>query len=121
MPLLARAFALLCSAALLLVGLAPAAAAHAHRVEAREPVFGGLVHERFAITLSGGAVARGNVLRFRPDDPHLHLRQSLARERIPGLETMPSIATRELARDALAGTNGGYWLPDRPVGAPNGL
>jgi putative cell wall-binding protein len=117
-PLFRFLSCLLVTAVVLAGGTAPAAA-HSHSVTAREPVFGGLVHEHFSVRLVDGSTARGNILRFRQDNPHLQLRQVLARDRIPGLETVPSIAARVLPDDALAGTNGGYWL-DRPVGAPNG-
>lgn len=96
------------------------ALAHGHRITSSEPVFDGLVHEQFSIRLDDGSVARGNIVRFRQDHEHLRLQSVLARDRVAGLETTPSMALREQDNDALAGTNGGYWLP-RPHGAPNGF
>jgi len=104
----------------LLAALAAPAEALSPRIDEREPVFGGLVHERFTVRLGDGAVARGNVLRIDTGAEHLTLRPQLARDRIAGLERMVDLDRRARNRGALAGTNGGYWL-QTPTGAPNGL
>jgi putative cell wall-binding protein len=99
------------------------AMAGSHSVDRRERVFGGLVHETVRVPLGGGALARGNILRFREDTPHLELRAVHARDRAASLETVPSMAGRELANGALGGTNGGFAIPTPPGpgGAPNGF
>jgi putative cell wall-binding protein/exopolysaccharide biosynthesis protein len=120
MSLFLRAVSVLLVSLLAVGGLAGPAAAQTPTITKREKVFGGLNHELFSVRLSDGAVARGNIVRFKATNPHLHLRPVLARDRIAGLETLQSIAKRESSNNALAGTNGGFWLP-RPTGAPNGF
>ncbi|QBI19227.1 hypothetical protein ER308_06520 [Egibacter rhizosphaerae] len=95
-------------------------------IDEREPVFDGLEQERITIRLSGGAVARGNVLRMDRDADTLELRPVQGEGRISGLETVPSMAAREFSEGAIAGTNGGWHLyrsgrPGGPRGAPNGF
>ena len=84
-----------------------------------ERVLGGITAERLEIRGANG-LARGDLLRFREDDPAVDLRPRLARNTIAGTEGMVPLARRELGRGAVAGVNGGYWL-SRPWGTPNGL
>jgi putative cell wall-binding protein len=114
-----RALALAVSVVLCLGTLAGPAAAHRHTVTEREPILSSLVHEKFSIRLSDGNTARGNVTRFDQADRWLRLRSVLAHDRVAGLETITAMASRTFRQGALAGTNGGFWLP-RPTGAPNG-
>lgn len=105
-----------------LVGLLPATPALAQAVStsAATRVLGDVTHQRLEIGLSSGAVARGDVVRFREDDPNIELRPRLARGVVAGLERMVPMAQNRLARGAIVGINGGYSLP-RPTGVPNGL
>ncbi len=80
----------------------------------------GITHTRLEVRLNDGSLARGNLLRFRPDAAGLEMRPVSAGNTVAGLEQMSTLARRELPRGALAGINGGYWL-NRPAGAPNGL
>ena len=89
------------------------------RRHSAERVLGGITTERLEFRTSGGT-ARGDLLRFREDDPAVDLRPRLARNTVAGTEGMGPMARRELGRGAVAGVNGGYWL-SRPWGAPNGL
>lgn len=99
----------------------PVAAAEAVTVRrhSAERILGGITAERLEIRTSDGT-ARGDLLRFREDDPAIDLRPRLARNTVAGTEGMLPLARRELSRGAVAGVNGGYWL-SRPWGAPNGL
>lgn len=101
--------------------LVPATPAEAvtPRRHGAERVLGGITTERLEIR-AGGSTARGNLLRFREDDPDIDLRPRLARNTIAGTEGMVAMSRRELSRGAVAGINGGYWL-SRPWGTPNGL
>lgn len=101
-----------------LVPAAPAAAVTVHRHGA-ERVLAGITTERLEIRGAYG-LARGDLLRFRADDPAIDLRPRLARNTIVGTEGMQTMSRRELSRGAVAGINGGYWL-SRPWGTPNGL
>ncbi|MFO7778044.1 MAG: phosphodiester glycosidase family protein [Nitriliruptoraceae bacterium] len=76
--------------------------------------------ERLDIRLEGGQRARGDVIRFRTDDPAVRLEPRLAQGVAVGLETVPTMARRETPRGAFAGVNGGYFLASR-LGVPNGL
>lgn len=100
-------------------GMSPAAAQDPQITE-REEILSSLSHERFAVPLADGSVARGNILRYRSDDPHLELRPVLAHDRVVGTETTPSMAGRKRDEGALAGTNGGYWMTNLPPASPNG-
>lgn len=105
---------------LTVVAAVPAAAAVDVRAHGESRVLGDIRHQRLEIQLGGGAVARGNVLWFREDDPAVDLRPRLARGTIAGLEQMVPLSRAGLPHGAVAGINGGYSLP-RPSGAPNGL
>jgi hypothetical protein len=103
-----------------LLGTALPAAAQSVSTSNTQRVLGGLQESRVTIGLSGGATARGNLLRFPANDPHLELRPRLARGTAAGLQTPLAIARSRLGAGAIAGTNGGYWV-NRPAGVPNGL
>lgn len=106
----------------LLVVAVPAVPADAVEVRTAgtERLLGGLSRQRLEVRLPDGSVARGNALRFSPDDPDLELRPALAQDTVAGLSRMSSLAAAERRRGAVAGVNGGYFLR-RPWGAPNGL
>lgn len=108
-------------AASMLATVVPPAPAQAVTVQRHgaERVLGGITAERLEIRASG-TLARGDLLRFREDDPAVDLRPRLARGVIAGTEGMVAMSRRELGRGAIAGVNGGYWL-SRPWGTPNGL
>jgi hypothetical protein len=95
------------------------ALAQSIHVEASERLATGVAHQRIRLVLSDGQVARGNVIRWRESNSEVRLQAHLAQGKVAGLGSMPSMASEELARGALAGINGGYHLP-RPAGAPNG-
>lgn len=109
-------------AAVMLVGVLPVAPAMAQevRTSGSSRVLGDVRHERLEIRLASGAIARGDVLRFREDDPNIDLRPRLGRGTAVGVQQVVSMAENRLAQGAIAGVNGGYWLP-RPNGVPNGL
>lgn len=88
--------------------------------EAVTPVFPGLNRREIAFALDDGRIARANVLEFRADDPSLELRPVLARDVVPGLETVVGMGQRLLPEGAVAGINAGFWL-NNPVGDPNGF
>lgn len=90
------------------------------RVSGTSRVLGDVTHERLEVRLGSGALARGDVLWFREDDPDIDLRPRLARGTVAGLQQMVPLSQNRMAQGAIAGVNGGYWLP-RPTGAPNGL
>jgi hypothetical protein len=106
----------------LVLGLVPGgpAAAQTVTVATSERVLGSIVHEQIVVRLADGALARGNVVRYPQADPGIELRPLLARGTVAGLQRFDAMATAEVRRGAVVGTNGGYWLP-RPQGAPNGL
>lgn len=108
--------------AAVLVGVLPAAPAAALDVEASDKsrVLGEVTRERLEIHLGSGAVARGDVLRFREDDPAIELKSHLARGTTSGTEKMVPFSTGLLRQGAFAGVNGGYFQ-SRPWGQPNGL
>ncbi|HUH06319.1 MAG TPA: cell wall-binding repeat-containing protein [Egibacteraceae bacterium] len=83
------------------------------------PVFPGLRHHRLVTQVNGGAPAVSNVLSFDASDPSLELRPVLARDTIPGVETVPAMGSRVLGSGGVAGINGGFWLAS-PFGEPNG-
>jgi hypothetical protein len=102
--------------------LVPSAPAHANitvQTGNTKRELGGLSSQTLDIRLSGGQRVRGNVLRFR-DSANLELRPHLANGTVAGMATMPTMVSREYAKGAIAGVNGGYFLA-RPWGAPNGL
>ena len=124
------AIATIALAAALLPGLAATAPpAHAADVQIteRETVFPGLELERFRVSVGGGEAATGHVLRMDRSAEGLELRPVQAQDRISGLESVPSMASRELDDGALVGINGGWHHyragqpPAGPVGAPNGF
>ncbi len=115
-----RSLILLVVVALVLALLPDPADAQSVRTHGTERILGSLRTQRLEVRLAGGAVARGDILRFPEQDQNLDLRPRLARGTVAGLQQMPSMASRELGRGGLAGINGGYFLP-RPWGAPNGL
>jgi hypothetical protein len=115
-----RAALTLTAAATLVAGAALPAAAVNVSTTSSERVLGDLQHDKIRIRLDDGRTARGDVLRFREDDPALELRPRLAQRRVHGLQTVPSMSNQELGRGAVAGTNGGYWI-SRRSGNPNGL
>lgn len=108
----------------LLAGLVPVGrqvGASSHTVLDVEPVFDGVVHERFSYGLSSDEVARGDVLRIDPTTEHLRVEPVQAQDHAAGLETTERMARRT---GSLAGTNGGYWLGGPhwgPTGVPNGF
>ena len=83
-------------------------------------VFPGLHREVIEFRLDDGRIAVANVLSFSAGDPMLELKPVLAQDRVPGLETVPSMGRRLLASNGVAGVNGGFWLRS-PVGDPNGF
>lgn len=103
--------------------LAPAVAAEATEVRTTDGqrLLGDIRIERLEVQLGGGAVARGDLLRFQESDPDVELRSALARGTVAGTEPMEPLAARALSRGGVAGINGGYRLPRAPWGAPNGL
>jgi hypothetical protein len=112
----------------LLAALVPMAPAHANvtvQTGNTKRVLEGLSSQTLDIRLSNGQRVRGNALRFR-DSADLELRPHLAGGTIAGLQSMPTMISREYApsrqdnKGAIAGVNGGYFL-SRPWGAPNGL
>lgn len=105
----------------LLLGLLPAAPAGAVEVRATDTsrILGDVSHQRLQIQTSGG-VARGDVLWFPEEDHRVELRPRLARGTAAGLQQMVSMSQDRMRQGAVAGINGGYWLP-RPTGVPNGL
>jgi hypothetical protein len=108
--------------ALALLPAAPAAAMDIDdvRTSGTERVLAGLRQSQVTVTLSNGARARGNMLRLPEGDGQLALRPRAARGTAAGIQRFTDLAATERRRGALAGTNGGYWLP-RPTGVPNGL
>lgn len=84
-----------------------------------ERVLGELTSQRLDIRLDGGQRVRGDALRFR-DSSDLQLRPHLAGGTATGTLGMTSMIASEYPRGALAGVNGGYFVP-RPNGNPNGL
>ncbi len=110
-------------ALVLALTLVPAAPADATDVSTsnRQRLLGEVTTERITARLSGGAVARGDVIRLPEDDPHADVRSRIAQGRVAGTESMLSMSRRESRRGAVAGINGGYFLPRPPWGAPNGL
>lgn len=87
---------------------------------ARIPVFPGLTRELVRFRLDDGRTAVANVLSFSAADTSLELRPVLAQDRVPGLETVPSMGRRLLPEQAVAGINGGFWMSN-PTGDPNGF
>lgn len=75
---------------------------------------------RLNIRLDDGTRVRGDMIRFRSDDPDLELRPRLAGGVAAGITRMSAFASTESNRGGIAGVNGGYWL-NRPTGVPNGL
>lgn len=114
-----RAVVVLVALALVLVWMPAEASATEVRVHGTERVLGELRTQRLEIRMRNGDVARGNVLRFPADAPELTLRPRLARGTAVGTERFTTMASRERGRGAVAGVNGGYFLP-RPWGVPNG-
>ncbi len=109
--------------AALLVGLTPApASAQTTQVSTveSERVLGGVTLQKLRINLPDGAIARGDLLRFRETQSGIELRPRLARGTIAGVEAFSTMARGEYPRGAIAGINGGYWL-NRPSATPNGL
>jgi hypothetical protein len=84
-----------------------------------ERVLGGLTSQRLDIRLDGGQRVRGDALRFR-DSSDLQLRPRLASGTATGTLRMSTMISSEYGRGAIAGVNGGYFVP-RPNGNPNGL
>ena len=107
-------------AVVVLAGQVPPAHAQVFRMIERVEVVEGLVHEVFSVVLDDGSLTRGSMLRFRQGQDGVELRAVLAGDKVAGLETTTSMAAREREDGAVAGVNGGFWLP-RPTGAPNGL
>jgi hypothetical protein len=103
----------------LVIALAVPAAAIPATVMSTEQLAPGLRLQHIEVRLGDGQIARGTVLRWNASDAGIQLRPHLAKGAIAGLDTMPSMAHRELRRGAIAGVNGGYFV-QRPVGAPNG-
>ena len=83
-------------------------------------VFPGLHREVVEFRLDDGRISVANVLSFAAADPSLELKPVLAQDRVPGLETVPSMGQRLLPRNGVAGVNGGFWLRN-PLGDPNGF
>lgn len=115
-----RVVALLVAALLAtLVPVLPAAAVEV-RTATAERLLGQTSLERLDIRLADGQRVRGDLLRFRANDPAVSLEPRLARGTALGVETLPSMVQRELPRGAVAALNGGYFLAARG-GVPNGL
>lgn len=105
----------------LVVSLVPVGPAEALTVTTggTERVLGGLTSQRLDIRLDGGQRVRGDALRFR-DRSDLRLRPRLAGGTATGTLRMSTMIASEYSRGAIAGVNGGYFVP-RPNGNPNGL
>lgn len=112
------ALVLLCVGALLWPVL-PAEAVEV-RTGSTERLLGQTSTQQLDIRLSNGQRARGDVIRFRANDPAVRLEPRLARGTAVGVETMATMTRRETPRGGLAGVNGGYFLSARQ-GVPNGL
>ncbi len=95
------------------------AVAQSAQVVRSEQLSDGLRLQTLEIPLGEGKIARGRLLRWQESNAAVQLRPMLARESIAGLETMPSMTRRALPRGAVAGVNGGYYVP-RPTASPNG-
>lgn len=120
MHLRARTLVVTSLAASLLLATALPSAALDVRSSAQERVLGGLSQQSFRVDLDDGEVARGRALRFAEDAADLELRPRLAHRQVHGIQPFHSMAQEELARGAVAGINGGYWVNLRS-GNPNGL
>lgn len=90
------------------------------RRSASERVLGEVTSELLTVTLPNGDVARGNLVRFPEATGTGELRPHLAQGTVAGLQRFDQMATQQYRAGAIAGVNGGYFLP-RPWGAPNGL
>ena len=97
----------------------PAAEAVTITTTSSDRVLGDLTVDRLQIRINGRTV-RGDLLHLPDGAPDLELRPRLAQGTAVGLETMTSLSRTERSRGAVAGINGGYWVP-RPTGVPNGL
>ncbi len=95
------------------------ALAQSAEVVRTERIAEGLRLQTLEVRLDDGALARGRLLRWREGNASLKLRPLLAQNTIAGLETTPSMSGRALRRGAIAGVNGGYFVP-RPTASPNG-
>jgi hypothetical protein len=115
-----RATALLLVALLAtVVPVLPAAAVEV-RSEGAERLLGQTSRERLDIRLADGQRVRGDLVRFRANDPAVSLEPRLARGTALGVETLQSMARRERSQGAVVALNGGYFLASRG-GVPNGL
>ncbi len=106
----------------MLAAVLPLPAAEAQTISSSSTgrVLGDLQVERHEIQMADGRRVRSDVLRLPRDAPELELRPRLARNTAVSLQPMAAFSAAELARGAVVGINGGYWL-SRPTGVPNGL
>lgn len=111
--------AVVCLGVLPMLAVSTPALARPVQVLGSEQLADGVRYERIQVRLADGAIARGNLVRWRESQAGVALRPLLANGTIAGLETTPSMAARALRQGAVAGVNGGYLLP-RPTGNPNG-
>lgn len=81
-------------------------------------VFPGLYRQEIRLRLDDGKTAVAHVLSYSSSDSRYALRGVLGQDKIPGLETIPSMGRRVVASNGIAGVNGGFWLRN-PVGDPN--
>lgn len=79
-----------------------------------EAVAGLLQRRDLTVRLGDGAVARGHVLLWHPDDPEVELRTDLA----AGWGARATVADAAARLGAVAAVNGGFWLD---ASEPDGL
>lgn len=83
------------------------------------PVWDGVHRDLWQLTNADGDPVRAQVARIAPDAP-VDLDLAFARDRLAGLETVPSMARRRAGDGVVLGVNGGFWRA-HPWGRPDGF
>jgi putative cell wall-binding protein len=83
------------------------------------PVWEGIHRDLWQLTNADGDSVRAQVARVAPDAP-VDFDLAFARDRLAGLETVPSMARRRVDDGVVLGINGGFWQAF-PWGRPDGF
>lgn len=101
------------------IALAPPAGALEGERERTVPVWPGVQRAEWRLTTDGGDPVRAQVVSVAPDAP-VDLDLAFGQGRLPGLETVPSMARGRVDAGAVLGINGGFWRA-APFGRPDGF